>query len=145
MKKLLVFSFAIITIASFAACTRGARTTSAHYISATAGSISSFYSSGSAVTTDGAAGAKIVIEGTAPSGAKMLVILNPYAATTGTLALSNTGNTNCEYISPASDTINMSVHGTVTLTSVTPDIIGTFTYTGSDSSVFTGSFNVPMP
>jgi len=142
---------AALCVLAFSSCTRHStastiplpRTTSGHYLNASSGTIGSFSSSGTAVTTNGAAGAKIVIEGNSTTGSNFLVIMNPYPGTTGTFIVSDTSSTNCQYASIT--TIINGVHGTVTLTSVTPDIIGTFTFTGRDSSIFTGSFNAPMP
>ena len=146
MKNLLKFSFiALLSISIFTSCTKQSaeRTTSVQYLSATSGTIGSFYSSGTLLTANGATGAKIEIQATSSSGATMYLWLNPYSGTIGVFPLGTTGVVGLEYTTIS--TAIMSVHGTLTLTSVTPDIIGTFTYTGSDSAVVTGSFDVIAP
>ena len=40
---------------------------------------------------------------------------------------------------------NLSEHGSITITSATPLLAGTFTYTNQDSSVVSGSFSCPAP
>jgi hypothetical protein len=140
-----IFGISLLGIMIIASCTPGTGTAGHHITSSSTGSAGSFSSTGSSVTTSGAAGAKISILGMASSGAKMYIILNPYAGVTGTFPLSDTSNTLCQYNPAGGAAANPSVHGTVTLTSVTPNIVGTFSFTGRDSSIFTGSFNAPMP
>ena len=148
MKNLLKFSFvALLIISAFASCTKhtAEKTTSPYYLSATSTTIGSFYSSGTLLSAGGSSGTKLAISGTSSTGATMYLWLNPYPGITGTFALSDS-NSGAEYITPTYSAVIISVHGTVTLTSVTPNIIGTFAYTGIDSVVVTGSFNVvPVP
>lgn len=135
----------LLGIMVFASCTRTG--TSGHHITASStGSAGSFSSTGSSVNTAGAVGAKITVEGVSASGARLLINLNPYAGITGTFPVDDTIiNSCCVYYPVTSSSGIMSAHGFVTLTSVTPDIIGTFNFTARDSAVFTGSFNVPTP
>lgn len=121
-----------------------AKTTSSHYISASSGSIGSFYASGAEVGAAGAAGAKIEMYGTEASGRRVNIYINPYAGTVGVVPVTYAHNGGV-YSSPLSDTVISSVTGNITLTSVTPDLIGTFSYAASDGSTFTGAFNVAAP
>lgn len=147
MKRLKLALIAMAMMACYTSChTSGARTTSAHFITATSTSIGAFNASGINVTTDGAVGAKISIQGEVTGSQRRLIIsINPYAGITGPITLGGTSNSAIMFYSALADTLIMSAHGTITLTSVTPDVAGTFSYTGSDSSVVTGSFNAPTP
>jgi len=147
MKKIIGFTFGVAACALlFTACSKSpkAKTTTTHFVSATSSTIGTFYSSGSMVSAGGAAGAKIEIDATSLGGATLTLYMNPYSATTGFFPISGL-SVGGVYHSGTYDTVISSVHGNITLTSVTPDVIGTFSYTGSDSSVFSGSFNVPAP
>jgi hypothetical protein len=140
-----ISTWMLIAAVAIAACTKPkAKTTSAHYLSMSSPSVGAFYSGGTSVQASGATGAKIVIEGESVGGSRVLIYINPYNAVVGPYAVSGT-MIGGAYHSAAEDTIISAVHGTITLTAVSPDIIGTYSYTGSDSSVFTGSFNVPAP
>lgn len=143
MKKLLLLALPALFI--FASCKRTG--SPGHFISASSSTTGAFSSTGSSIFTTGATGAKIIIEGTSSSGAKMQIIINPYAGTTGTIALvmDTVTETVCQYTPASGSPIVVSAHGTVTLTSVTPDIIGSFAFTGRDSSINTGTFNAPTP
>lgn len=138
---LLLFLPAVLAVTS---CSRTG--SSGHFITGSSTSTGSFSATGSSINTDGAAGAKIVIDGRSSSGSRMLIILNPYSGVTGTFPVDDTIiNSRCEYIPASGSPVNISAHGTVTLTSVTPNIVGTYSFTGRDSGSYSGSFNVPMP
>lgn len=134
-------------ISVIASCTKKpvAKTTSPNYLSASSSTIGSFYCSGASVSAGGASGAKLEIDASAASGRRMVLFLNPYTATTGYIAITGGTYVGGQYSSAANDTVVMSAHGNITLTSVSPNVIGTFNYTGTDSMVYSGSFNVPAP
>lgn len=146
-KKTVSSIFAILAICVLGSCTKepSAKATSTHYVSASSSSIGSFYVSDPNISVVGAAGLKITITATASSGATIDLYVNPYAATPGIIVVDT--NTGGVYTSASSTTAVGSVpgSGSITLTSVTPDIIGSFSYIGSDGNTFTGSFNVPAP
>jgi hypothetical protein len=146
MKKTIAFSsIFFIAFLFIAACTKPAKkTTSPVSFTGTSSSIGTFSATGSSVSAGGATGAKIEIDASSPSGTRMVLYMNPYTATTGIHLISG-ASVGGVYYSVTSDTVISSVHGNITLTSVTPDVIGTFNYTGSDSSIFSGSFEVPAP
>lgn len=151
MNKYLKFTaFACTFLMAYSACTRpssGARTTTGHYINATITGGRSFAVTDPNIYVSGTVGGNTKIEGVntfaAPSATLDFGFL-AFPGAAGTYSLAGTaiwGNYN--------DTTDVAphtcVHGTLTLTAVTPDIIGTFTFTRSDSSVVSGSMNVPAP
>ena len=129
----------------FASCKKATeKTTTANTVTTTASSIGTFTSTGSSVVASGASGAKISISATSSTGASFLVWLDPYSGTTGTYSL-NDDSHGAEWISANNDTTIVSAHGTLILTAVTPNVVGSFVFTGRDSVVYTGAFSVVAP
>ena len=138
---------ASLSILTFSSCTRhsSARTTAAHYISATISGGGTFYATDPHINTGGSVGDNVKIEGIMPSSNQQLEFwFQIYPGTTGTYSL-NTVSVGGSYYAPPSTVSSLSVHGTLTLTAVTPDIIGTFSFTRDDSSVVSGSMDIPAP
>ena len=135
----------------FASCTRQSslspsplHPTSLNYVAMASGPADSFYTSGSSVSSAGASGAKIVIHAASGASASFLLALNPYAGISGLYALN--GESTIEYRhTSTTDSFTRSAHGNVTISAVSPNIIGTFIFTGLDSIVYTGSFDVVAP
>ena len=144
-------NFCLIVVATFvlgvfSACSKKpvAKITASPYLTVSSGSIGSFYASGTGVSADGAAGAKIEIVGTGIAGRRMMIYINPYNAKVGTLVDSGT-YIGVEYSTSSLDTIIRSTIGTITLTAVKPNIMGKFVCIGTDGNTFIGSFNVAAP
>jgi hypothetical protein len=148
MKSIFTFSrFVALSILAFSSCTRhsGTRTTSAHYISASISGGGSFYTTDPNINTGGSVGGNVKIDGVmSTSGPQLEFSFLAYPGTTGTYSL---GLVSVEgsYHAAADIVSPESVHGTLTLTAVTPNIVGTFSFTRADSSVVSGSMNVPAP
>ena len=148
MKNFLKFIITFMVISIVASCAKHSsdRTTTPTYLTATSGTIGSFSSAGALLSAGGAMGAKLEIDASSSTGATLSLWLNPYSGATGTWPLSSIGSSVAGVIYyPVSGSIITSVHGNLILTAVAPNIVGTFTYTGSDSAVVTGSFNVVAP
>ncbi len=148
MTKYLKFTaFACTVLLAYSACTRpssSARTTSGHYINATITGGRSFSVTDPDIHVSGTVGGNVKIDGFDYRYSELEFGFVTYPATTGTYPLNGTS-----YLGSYNDTAEtvplLCVHGTLTLTAVSPDVIGTFTFTRSDSSVVTGSLNVPAP
>jgi len=147
MKKLVTSAtVALIMLISVTACKKSTaeRTTSAYYISST------ISGGGSFMVTDTAAHAYmngreyLEIEGKSTAGAGINLTTLVYAGI-GTLYIDSTASLTMASYVPAGGTGVAAVHGSITFTANTPDIIGTYHFTGTDSSVYTGSFDVPHP
>lgn len=136
----------IAAIALLTSCTKEpvAKTTAGHYLTATSSTIGTFSVTGTSVSAGGAAGAKISITAESASGSYLTLYINPYAGTVGVLPITGTPAVGGVY-HPTPGTAITSLSGNITLTAVTPDIIGTFNYTASDGSTFAGSFDVAAP
>ncbi len=142
MKKVLKSALPVLlTIATLSACTRGARTTSGHFINAAASTGTSVSTSDPNIHSSGTVGGNVKLAGVTTSSEVEIWFLS-YPGTTGTFTLDNV-NRGIIY-GYTSDTA-VCVSGTLTITSVTPDVVGTFSYTRNDMSTVTGSFNVPAP
>jgi hypothetical protein len=142
-QSILLAVLPIVLLATSCKKEPAAKTTAGHFLTATSSSIGTFSATGTEVGAGGAAGAKITINAETSAGAKFVIYINPYAGVPGVLALPG-GEHLCAYL-PASGGAISSVSGNITLTATTPDIIGTFNYTGTDGSTFSGSFNVGAP
>jgi hypothetical protein len=139
---------AILILIVFMGCKKepAAKTTSGHYLSASSGTIGSFSATGTNVIAAGATGAKIEIVADATSGQSITLFLNPYGGATGVYPIVSGSLAAGGTYNPSSGTgFSSSTSGNITLTAVMPDLIGTFNYTASDGSTFTGSFNVAAP
>ena len=143
MKNLLKLSFAAFTITlAFTSCTKHhSENSTTQYFTMTSGAIDSFSAIGTMISVGGAVGAKIEITATSTSGATVYLWITPYHGATGTYSLSTPNG--IEYTTTG--TIISSTHGTLDLTSVSPHIIGTYTCTGTDSAIFTGTVDVIAP
>lgn len=144
-----ILFIALAALLSFTGCKKdtASKTTAGHYLSASSGSIGSFHSS-SYIDAEGASGAKIAIDAEATTGARLSLYINPYVGTVGVIPLGPWGpgsETGGIYHSTTSSAPISSTSGNITITAVTPDIIGTFNYVATDGSTFTGSFNVAAP
>ncbi len=147
MKKLIGYSaIALIISLAFVSCSKktAPKVTSPLYFTGTSATIGTCSATGSSVSAAGASGAKIEINAISPSGTRMILYMSPYTGSIGVHLIAPI-TVGCVYYSVTSDTVISAVHGNITLTATTPDIIGTFNYTGSDSSIFSGSFDVPAP
>ena len=150
MKNLLNYSFlALIAISSFSACTKksGARTTSAHYLTVTISSGGGFTATDSSLKAWKDA-AYLGISGITATGAMIELGIMPNRGTTGTWYLRYPTlpiDTAMAYYTPTPGTAIEAVHGNITFTAASPNLIGTFNFTGTDSIVYTGSFNVATP
>jgi hypothetical protein len=144
MKYISTLSIAAVLILT--GCTKepAAKTTAGHYLTATSSTIGTFSVTGTSVSAGGAAGAKISITAESASGSYLTLYINPYAGTVGVLPITGTPAVGGVY-HPTPGTAITSVSGNITLTTVSPDIIGTFNYTASDGSTFAGSFDVAAP
>jgi hypothetical protein len=130
-----------------AGCTKKpvARTTSTHFISATISGGGTFYTSDPNIHTGGSVGGNLKIDGIVTGVNKELEIwFLAYPGAVGSYNLDGV-NQGGIYVATIPDAAASSVHGTVIFTAVTPDCIGTFNFTRMDSSVVSGSFNVPAP
>ena len=94
------------------------------------------------INTSGTVGDNVKIDGDS-SGQELEFWFQNYPAATGTYSLNAVG-VGGTYHAPAGIGA-LSAHGTLTLTAVMPDIIGTFSFTGTDSTVVSGSMDVPAP
>jgi hypothetical protein len=146
MKYLVALScIAIGTIISFGGCTKGstARKTSTHFISATTSRGGSFYASGAQVIIFGATGDNSKMEGVAALSSLEFGFIS-YPGANGTYPIDGI-NIMGYYYASSTDTPISAIYGTITFTALTPDAIGTFTFTRKDSTHVTGSFNVAAP
>jgi len=150
MKRVSKFLFlSLPCIALLASCSHHSSEspTSATFLTASSTAISSFSVTGTSLAAAGALGSKVQITGTSSGGDILIFNLKPCSAT-GTYAF-NADSISASYsylpTGASEDSIISSVHGTLDLTSVTPVIAGTYTFTGTDSAVFTGSFSVTTP
>ena len=139
----------LIDLEFFTGCTRtpshtAARPTTPYYISATLSGGGTFYVSDSSIYSDGTVGGNVKIEGTLPPGTQIEFWFNSYTATVGTYSLDGITRGG-SYLSPPPYGFASSAYGTITFTSVTPSVVGTFSFTRTDSVVVAGSFNVPAP
>jgi hypothetical protein len=141
-----ILFIALAALLSFTGCKKdtASKTTAGHYLSASSASIGSFHSSSSVIAA-GASGAKITITAEATTGARLTLYINPYAGTVGVIPLGPGSETGGLYRTSSGSAPISSTSGNITITAVTPDIIGTFNYVATDGSTFTGSFNVAAP
>ncbi len=148
MKNLPRFSVLFLAIAVLSgACTKKSapRTTSTYFVSATISGGSPYYSSGSNVTTTGTSGGNVKISSYVPVGTsdrQLEFYFIAYPGTVGTYPLNGVSQ-GAIYAGVSPEIGRSAVHGTLTLTSVTPDIIGTYNFTCTDSTLVSGSFDVP--
>ena len=146
MQNLMKISLiSLLSICAFASCTKhnSEKSTSAQFFSASSSTIGSFSSSGSSLYAAGAGGAKFWIRAMSTMGAEMDLWLDPFPGTTGVYSIDGI-SCGAQYSNAGSDTVISSAHGSMTITAVTPDLIGSFVYTGRDSVIYTGSFNVVL-
>ena len=85
--------------------------------------------------------------GSSSTSARTGFWIYPYTATPGTYALDgvHAGAFYNQVSYSASDTTRNSAHGTLIISTVSPNITGTFSFTCKDSTVVSGSFNVVAP
>ena len=132
-----------VIITAFGCTKTASKTTSGHYVTVTTSGGGSF------TTTDTTAKAwrdatYLGIEGKSTSGALIsLGIIS--AATAGTWHFPYPAESATGYYISATSSFVTAAHGSITLTSVSPDLVGTFHFTGIDSAVYSGSFNVLAP
>ncbi len=136
-----ILAFAIFSGLTGCKKDTAAKTTSAHYFSATSSTVGTFSVAGSETGAAGATGAKVDIWGEDASGRNITLHLNPYTGATGVITMS--GETGALYQNGS--TRITSTTGTITLTSISPDLAGSFSYTGTDGIIYSGTFNVAAP
>lgn len=113
------------------------------FVAAKAGNFN-FFASGKMVTntkTPSGANQSTEIQGVMASGATVKIWMRNFEGRLETLPLDST-LASASYLAPTPSIEKISVHGTLTITSVTPAIRGKFTFTCIDSSVVTGDFGV---
>lgn len=81
------------------------------------------------------------IQGVMANGATVKIWMRNFEGRLETLPLDST-LASASYLAPTPSIEKISVHGTLTITSVTPAIRGRFVFTCIDSSVVTGDFGV---
>jgi len=143
MKNCLKLSFAaLLGISAFTSCSKGAKqSNTTQYLTLDSKAIDSFSSSGSMLSV-AKNGNKIEITASSTSGKIVYLWLEPYPTMTGKMSLNSTTNA-IEY--DAIDSTITSAYGTLTITTLTPHITGTFTFTGLDAQNYTGTFDVIAP
>jgi hypothetical protein len=143
MKKLLTFSaIALFGMALISGCSKSSSSSPSYSMTASVSGTS--YSAGNCIAVNN--GTYIVIEGiggatTAPTFPYLAISLTNYNKTTGTFNFDSSQTTNwAEYLT-SSSTYKISKSGSVTITSVSPNITGTFLFTCTDGTVVSsGSF-----
>ena len=125
-------------------CTKTAHrtTTTHHFISATSSSGSGLYMNDS--TSDFRSDTSFLSFGGQCANGNAVVNFFHFTHTLGTFPIDSIHQFVSLYFRDFSGNTRVA-HGTITLTAFVPDMLGTFTYTSTDSTVFTGSFNQPTP
>jgi hypothetical protein len=103
-----------------------------------------FFASGKMVTntkTPSGVNQSTEIIGVMASGATIKLWMRNFEGRLETMPLDST-LASASYLAPTPSVEKVSVHGSLTITSVTPAIRGRFTFTCIDSSVVTGDFGV---
>ena len=124
------------------------KATSSHFVLATvSGSGGSFSASDGMVTTNKNSASPfpyVEVNGTSSSGARISVWIYSYVGSIGTFSMdgSNYGGT---YKPTATSAAIPSAHGSLIITAVTPNLTGSFSFTCTDSTVITGTFNSATP
>jgi len=124
------------------------KTTTSHFVLATVSSSGgAFSSSGDMVKTTKNAGSPfpyVEVNGTSPSGARISVWIYSYTGAVGTYTMDGT-NYGGTYRPTATTSPIQSVYGSLTVSTVTPNLTGSFNFTCSDSTVISGTFDSDMP
>ncbi|MCW3123319.1 MAG: hypothetical protein JWQ38_2811 [Flavipsychrobacter sp.] len=144
MKKKQIILPALACLILYSACKKSEKktTSSPHYISFTMPD-GTFYKD-TLMQCEGAVGTEVQIGASTKAGTFMLWFKN-YTGTIGTYPLDNINQRSYVTGIGISDPLCVSVHGSLTITAVSPDIIGSFVYTRADSGIVSGAFNAPTP
>ncbi len=139
MKKIFtIAAIAFMGLALFSGCTKSDSTPS-YSMKASIGGASFSTSNCFAAST----GTFVEIEGlggtlTAPTYPYVTLWLLNYAKTTGTFAIDSTMATNYAQIVTGATSFKIAKSGSITITSVSPNIVGTFSFTAIDGTAVTG-------
>jgi hypothetical protein len=90
-------------------------------------------SSGTFVEIEGMGGTA-----TAPTYPYVALWLNNYTKTTGTFTIDSTMLTNYAEVVYSLTSVKLAKSGTITITSTSPSIVGTFSFTATDGTAVTG-------
>lgn len=137
-------ALAIAGIGMTTSCTRTAsRATTTHFMSATVTGHPAFNATGSRLTTSATIGDNSKLEAYENDSTLIEFGFISFPSTPGTYTIDRGTNIWVTY----NDGLGghhpkTSVHGSITLTALRPDLTGTFSCTLNDSSVITGSFNM---
>jgi hypothetical protein len=128
-------------------CTKkdAAKTTSGHHFTALV-SGSSFSSSGDLVKVNKNESSPypyVEVRGYLASGAYVSIWIYSYTGAVGTFTMAPTvcGG----FYKPASTDLRSSAYGTLTISTATPSLTGSFSFTCTDSTAITGTFDAPTP
>lgn len=132
--------FIALTALTISSCKKK-DTSNNHFISAKIESFT-FYASGNFLkVSKNVTAPTLVIEGLMTQGNTLKLNINSFTGVPGTYQLDGSDGT-ASYL-PETPSIEVaSVHGTYTISSVTPDITGTFNFTCTDSTVVIGAFSI---
>ena len=144
-----VASVIFVFFASLSACKKkeSEKQTSSPFLSATLSVGGAFSSTGSAVQTNknnAYPHPYVEVKGTGASGEFLFVWIYSYTGALGTFAMGSTSYGGV-YKAPSASTGSPSVYGTLTITSVTPDLTGSFSFTCADSTHVSGTFSSSAP
>lgn len=141
MKKIFtIAAIALMGLALFSGCSKSDSTPS-YSMKASLGGTSFNSSNCIAATYPGTSFIEIYGMGgtlTAPTFPYVALFLYNYAKTTGTFTIDSTLSTNYAEIVTSATTFKLAKSGTITITSVSPNIVGTFSFTATDGTAVTG-------
>ncbi|MFI5195633.1 MAG: hypothetical protein ACHQD8_00960 [Chitinophagales bacterium] len=150
MKRFLTIAAALMTgIATLTFTGCGTNNTIAVYpnaMTATIKGVLAFSASGSNISVTKTNGT-LIIFATATSKSKITITIPQFSATPGTMAINNIGLPACAtYDSLGHGTALLASTGTITFTTVSPYLEGTFSFVCSDSTKITeGTFKTKAP
>ena len=136
-------SIIVLTSLLYIGCSKPAHraTTTSHFIAGTTSSGTSFRIENDTACTAQLRGTELEIHGQSTSGV-FTIIFNHYSPVVGTYPIDITNQSLSEADVSGS---RVAVHGSITLTTVVTDIVGTYSFTGHDSVIVNGSFSVTAP